>query len=125
MVKRCSVCSHPARPEIDRALIARVPLRTLAVAHGLSPSALHRHTRHLAQALAAQERRQDEAHLTGLLDKLDLLEARLDRLFRATEAANSYHIALGCLQETLRLLALQERLRQSQAPPRAVTGALP
>ena len=42
---RCTVSNHPSRPEIDRGLIDGVPLRTLAAAHGLSPSALFRHTR--------------------------------------------------------------------------------
>ena len=30
MSNRCRVCTHPSREEIDRALMARVPYRTLA-----------------------------------------------------------------------------------------------
>ena len=40
MVKRCSVCSHPSQAEIDRGLLAAVPLRTLAGQFELSPSDL-------------------------------------------------------------------------------------
>ena len=36
MVKRCSVCNHPSRPEIDRGLLAAVPYRTLAGQFGLT-----------------------------------------------------------------------------------------
>jgi len=79
---RCSVCNHPSLPEIDRGLINGVPLRTLAGNFGLSPSALSRHTRHLRRQLAHEQRHADQAHTSALLDKLDLLELRLDRLFR-------------------------------------------
>ncbi len=52
MNKRCSVCNHPSRAEIDRALLTGVPYRPLAARYGLSPSALSRHIRHLKQQLA-------------------------------------------------------------------------
>ncbi len=42
MNKRCTVCNHPERPEIDRALLHGQPLRRLAAQYGLSPSALSR-----------------------------------------------------------------------------------
>jgi len=113
MTKRCSVCSHPAHPDIDRALIAAVPLRTLAAQYGLSSSALFRHTKHLVRRLALESRHEDLAHLRALLGKLDLLEARLDRLFRTAEDFRSLHIALGCVREQVRILSLQEKFRHS------------
>ena len=51
---RCTVCNHPSRPEIDRALIQGVALRTLAATHALSASALCRHTRHIRHQLAVE-----------------------------------------------------------------------
>jgi len=53
MVKRCSVCNHLSRSEIDRGLMQAVPYRALAGQFNLSPSALCRHTKHLARALDA------------------------------------------------------------------------
>ena len=47
MVKRCSVCSHPSRPEIDLGLMNKWPYRSLAAHFGLTPSALSRHLRTL------------------------------------------------------------------------------
>ncbi len=41
------------------------------------------------------------------------MKARLDRLFRKSEDLHSLHISLGCIQESLRLLALQEKIRHS------------
>ncbi len=111
MVKRCSVCNHPERMEIDEGLRAAVPYRTLAGQYNLSPSALCRHARHQALALEAQRRREDQAHLAATLDRLELLNGRLDRLFNSASDYHSLYVALGCIRESLRLLSLQERCR--------------
>jgi hypothetical protein len=114
MDKRCSICTHPALTEIDRALRAGASLRSLAAHYGLSISALSRHTKHLRRALAAAEDDAHQAHQAELLDKLDLFEVRLDRIFRKAEELNSLHVSLGCVQEGLRIFALREKIRQSQ-----------
>jgi hypothetical protein len=110
---RCTVCNHPSRPEIDQALIQGVPLRTLAATHTLSPSALCRHTRHIRHQLVIQQRQSDQSHAVAFLEKLALLEVRLDRIFRKAEESRSLHVSLGCLQESIRLLALREKVRHS------------
>ena len=114
MVPRCSVCSHPSRPEIDRGLLNGVPYRTLGGQFGLSPSALCRHTKHLARHLDWEERRKDQSRQAALLEKLELLDSRLDRLFNAAHDLRSLNVALGCIRESLRLhsqKALLERRR--------------
>ena len=113
MVKRCSICSHPSRPEIDRGLRAAVPYRTLAGQFGLSPSALCRHGKHLARQLELQRRQADQSQQDAILEKLALLDARLDRLFNSAADYRSLHVALGCIRESLRLLSLLERFRHS------------
>lgn len=110
---RCTVCHHPSRPEIDRDLIDGVPYRTLAATHGLSASALCRHTKHIRHQLVLQERHTEQTQVSQVLERLELLEVRLDRLFRMAEQSRSLHVSLGCLQESLRLLALREKVRHS------------
>jgi len=100
---RCSVCSHPSLPEIDLGLMQGVPYRSLAGQFGLSPSALCRHTKHLARHLNHQQRQQDASRQATLLEKLDLLDTRLDRLFNSALNLNSLNVALGCIRESLRL----------------------
>ena len=111
MNKRCTVCNHPSRAEIDRGLLSGVSYRSLTAQYGLSPAALSRHTRHLQQQLALQEHHALQAQQQALLDHLDLLSARLDRLFHTAADSRSLHVALGCLRESIRLLSLQERFR--------------
>jgi hypothetical protein len=113
MDKRCTICTHPALVEIDRGLQAGVSLRSLAAQYGLSVSALSRHTKHLRLALAAA----GEAHQgqqAALLDKLDLFEHRLERIFHKAQENHVLHISLGCVQEALRIFLLREKIRQSQ-----------
>jgi hypothetical protein len=109
----CSVCHHPALAEIDRALLDGLALRPLAALYGLSPSALSRHTKHLRRALATHQRQAHQAQLAATLDELELLKVRLDRLFLKSAEAQSHHISLGCLQESLKVLVLRARLRHS------------
>ena len=118
MDPRCTVCTHASLAEIDQALMAGLPLRPLAAQFALSPSALSRHLKHLRQALAAHDDRDHQAHKAALLDELDLLKARLNRLFRKAEDLHSLHVSLGCIQESIRLLALQEKIRHSLSGPR-------
>jgi hypothetical protein len=110
---RCSVCTHPSLRAIDLALLNGVPLRTLAADYGLSSSALYRHTRHLRRQLAYEQHQAEQAQTSGVLDKLELLEVRLDRLFIKAEELHSLNVSLGCLQESLRVLALREKVRHS------------
>ncbi len=114
MDRRCTVCTHASLAEIDQALMQGLPLRPLAGQFGLSASALSRHLKHLEQALTAQDRQVRQHQVAQLLDRLDLLETRLDRLFRQAEDLHSFHVSLGCIQESLRLLVLREKLRLSQ-----------
>ena len=112
MNKRCTVCKHTERPEIDRQLIRGLPYRALAEQYGLSSSALRRHTKHLVTHLDQQRHRQDQANITALLDRLDLLNARLDRLFNSATDQRALFVALGAVRESLRLVSLQERFRR-------------
>ena len=113
MDKRCSICTHPDLKEIDRALIAAESLRSLASRYGLSVSSLSRHTKHLRRALANVADETQQRHQTDLLDKLDLFEVRLERIFHKAQEHHSLHISLGCVQEALRIFTLRERIRQS------------
>ena len=112
MVPRCSVCSHPSRPEIARGLMDGVPYRSLAGQFGLSPSALCRHTKHLARHLDYQLRQEVQSRQAALLDKLDLLDTRLDRLFNSALDLRSLNVALGCIRESLRLHSQQNLLER-------------
>ena len=111
MPSRCTVCTHPQRELIDRDLMTGVPYRKLAAEYNLSPSALCRHTRHLARYLETMHRRQDQRFQREILDKLDLLDVRLNRMFQAATETHSLRVALDCVRESIRVLTLTEKFR--------------
>ena len=119
MVQRCSVCSHPSRPEIDRGHIQGVTYRSPGGQFGLSPSALCRHTKHLARALDWEQSQQDASRQDALLEHLELLDTRLNRRFNSPLDSRSLHVALGCIRESLRLhtqKAVLERRGSGRGP---------
>lgn len=50
----CSICQHEKRPQIELALVHKVPLRTIAARFNVSPHAVHRHAKnHLSPQMRA------------------------------------------------------------------------
>ncbi len=115
MDKRCTICTHENHREIDNALIAGKSLRSLAAHYGLSVSALSRHTKHLRRTLANGAEEAQQMDHAKLLDKLDLFDFRLDRIYQKAQEYNHFHICLGCVQEAVRIFTLRERIRHT--PP--------
>ena len=75
MPQLCSICNHPRRQAIDKAIIARQSNRRIATQHGLSEAAVRRHKKggHLPGKLikAAETRdRRDAERLLNLMDEL-------------------------------------------------------
>ncbi|MEN6429786.1 MAG: hypothetical protein ABFC80_02945 [Coriobacteriales bacterium] len=66
MAPRCTICDHPKREQIDKAVTLRnAPMRVIAGRFSVSQKALQRHKaahlhRELAKAVAKQESRADE-----------------------------------------------------------------
>jgi hypothetical protein len=119
LVPRCSICQHEATAEINRGLSAGIPYRTLAAQYGVSPSALSRHTKHIDRQRQLRETEQELKHQDVILEKLELLDHRLDRLFQAGLEHHSVNTSLGCIRESLRLISILERVRQ---PVASVSG---
>jgi hypothetical protein len=111
MVPRCSVCTHASHFEINRNLLAGVPYRALAAQFSLSPSALCRHAKHIARERQTLLRQRDRDYQDSIMEKLELLNHRLDRLFTSAHDLRSLNVSLGCIRESLRLISLLDRFR--------------
>ena len=124
---RCTICNHPLRVEIDKALIAGVSYRAIARQYGVSREAVGRHKRngHIAEhiAKAAQKKEIKEAttlkkivedqeeknvaEAETLLEQVTTLKTRaiaiLDNAER--EGTREACLALGEVRRTLEFLA--------------------
>jgi hypothetical protein len=107
MGRPCSVCSHPHRDEIDRALLGGAANRRVAARYGLSKDAVRRHTEaHLSPALAqaaAVERAERGRSLAGYVAELDAEARRLAELLERNGDARG---AVAALRERIRLLGV-------------------
>ena len=117
MPKPCSVCHHSKRHDIDRALMAGVSYRTLSAQFGPSPSALCRHVRHLARYVQKMQHQDEQKYVRAVLDKLELVEVRLTRVFHDAHNTKALRVALDCIKEHVKLLNSLEKYRVFHLPP--------
>ena len=104
----CSVCAHEDRDAIDAELVRGVSLRAIASAHPpLTHHAIGRHKRaHLSPALIAAHERRVERNAGSLLDRVEDLISRAERLLRAAERDGRASTALSAVRELRSLLEL-------------------
>lgn len=115
MPRKCTVCKHSRRSDIDRALLSGEPYRSIAKQYGTSVTSLHRHKAdHIPAALTqAQEavevtRAGDLlARVEGLLNTTEeILANNLDR-----ESPQSQQVALGAIREARGCIELLAKVR--------------
>lgn len=83
MPRRCSICIHPDRDKIDRALLAGEAYRRIAAQFSLSEASVRRHRAdHLSPILVQAE---EAARADSLLDQLQAVMARVQKLFDACD----------------------------------------
>ena len=109
MPRRCTICDHAERAEIDQAIVRGATLWEIAGKFGISKSAVHRHAEaHIPEALKHAMRASEAAHGDALLGQvLDLRDRALGVLEKA-ESAEDHRTALAAIREaraTVELLA--------------------
>jgi DNA-binding transcriptional ArsR family regulator len=113
----CTICSHPARENIDSAIVHRVPYRDISRRFGVSDKALSRHLHeHLAEYVRQALSKYGEQKGIKVLDKLgnivERLEAFLDKA-EDTEDGLGFRATAAELRKQLELIAkLQGELQQ-------------
>ena len=129
MPRRCTICHHKDRAEIEKALVHGEPFRDIAARFGTSPSAAHRHkTSHLAAHLAkayetalvtpaVEIAREAEAHKARDLGQAIDVAAQLRainvaclEILQKSRAEGKPSISLGAVDRIHRQLELQAKL---------------
>ena len=109
MPRVCTICTHPERVAIDKALIAGEPYRNIAERFGTSATALTRHkSEHLSDTLVKATAAKETADADDLLADIRMLRARADRLYTLSEgllgkalAANNLNAAVGAIRAAI------------------------
>lgn len=113
MARRCTVCGHPKRKEIDAALAAPdAVIAAISRDWSLSADALARHKDgHLPATLAKASAAAEVAHADDLFDKVAGLEADARRLRATAEEAGDVRTALMAVRELMRIVELLAKLK--------------
>ena len=111
MPRKCTICCHGKRPEIDNALVGRTPFRHIAAQFSVSTSALVRHSDdHIPVALTKAHEAAAVAHADTILGQVQELRDRALAILDKAEDAKEYRSALGAIREARGCLELLGKL---------------
>ena len=99
MPRKCTICGHKSRSQIDRALVERQPFRTIAHQFKVSKYALLRHSDdHLPSSLVKAQQATEAAQADALLAQVvDLRDKALGVLDKA-EGSDDQRAAVSARQ---------------------------
>lgn len=107
MARRCSICHHVQRDEIDAALVEGMPYRKIAARWGVSSAALSRHLRHHLVAILAGR---DEVTADNLLARVNDLQRQAQAIKDKALETGDLKTALAGIRELTRLTNLFGKL---------------
>ena len=112
MPRTCTICTHPEREAIDRALSPRVDsYRHIASQFDVSTAAVRRHeAEHLPESLAMAQEAREVAHGDDLLAQVVDLQQRTLAILTQAEKKGDGRLALSAIAEARRNLELLGKL---------------
>src|SRR2546426_6646485 len=111
MPQICSICQHESRAEIDQALLAGEPLRSIAQRTGTSATSLHRHRNgHLPTALVKAKQVADEVQAETLWQRLKAINSETAAILAEARQSQNHVIALQAIARVERQVELEARL---------------
>jgi hypothetical protein len=111
MPRSCTVCEHPDREAIDRALVGDASNRSVASLYDVSEAAVRRHkANHLPAKLAIAQAAEEVAQADTLLGQVRDLQQRALKILDKAEEAGELKTALGAIREARGNLELLAKL---------------
>ena len=118
MPRTCTICQHPARTTIDKALVGTANVRELAAKYRVSEDALGRHkATHLPVTLAKAEAAREVKHAQGVvaegLDVVGQLRTINNitlHVLKEARDAKDHDISLKAIDRVQRQIELQAKL---------------
>lgn len=125
MARKCSICEHPKRAEIEKAMLDGASLGEIAKRFGTTKSSLHRHRKdHVTANLAQAKQAREVANAETVLDySATLRDKALDILDKAEESKD-WTLALRAIREckgVLKLLAEVSGELKGEVQPQNIT----
>jgi hypothetical protein len=118
--RKCTICIHPDREAIDRALVNKESFRYVSKQYSVTVSAIHRHNdAHLPASMTKAQEARPVTQADDLLTQVRNLQSRALSILGQAEVAGDLRTAILAIREArgnLELLAkLLGELQDSQA----------
>ena len=111
MPQTCSICIHPQRAEIEKALVAGETLRDIAGRCPVSRSALHRHKQeHLPGHLVKAHEEESIGQAIDVVRQLKAINAACLEILQSSRADKTHAISLKAVDRIQKQIELQARL---------------
>ena len=111
MPRKCTICAHKKRSDIDEALVERQPFRDIAGQYGVSKSALVRHSDdHLPSKLLKAQAAREAADADALLGQVIELRDKALGILQKAEDADDLRNATGAIREARACVELLGKL---------------
>jgi hypothetical protein len=111
MPRSCTICEHPDREAIDRALVGDASNRSVASLYDVSEAAVRRHkANHLPAKLVMAQAAVEVAEADDLLAQVRDLQARTLAILEAAEETSQHRTALAAIREARSNLELLAKL---------------
>ncbi len=111
MPRICSVCRHPDRPAIDKALVSGAALRDVAGRYGLSKSAVERHgNEHLPATMLKAQEATDVRHAIDVVQQLKAINSVCLSVLKDARDMRDGDLALKAVDRIQRQIELQAKL---------------
>ena len=124
MPRRCTVCTHPQRAEIERALTGGGVSRKIAQRFRVSEFALSRHKAHMREAVKAALEAGKVNRGRDVLERLQELNQRARAILEEAQREGRPRDALAAIRELRGLLKLEAELVGDLGPGTVVTVGL-
>ncbi|WP_243092849.1 hypothetical protein [Thermus hydrothermalis] len=108
--RRCTICTHPQREEIDRALVEGESFRNIAERFGVSLGALHRHREHVQDDVQRAVEAKAVQVGVSVLDRIRELNREARALLDEARSKGRYAAAVQAIGAATRLLELEAKL---------------
>ena len=102
MPRKCSICTHPDRGEIEAAILNGTSFRNITKRYGMSIGAISRHQNdHMNNAIAEVAKETRRMSAESLLDQIQSAFDRIEAITRRAEKAQQDDRALRGLREII------------------------
>ncbi len=107
MPRKCSVCTHPKRAHINRALMnPKRSLRQIAAQYGVSSSTLQRHKKHMVQTIQLAKKNGAIEEGKTALEQFNEMITEAEKRYREAEG----QLQIGWFREWRAMLELAFKL---------------